>query len=405
MRTVIGIDVSKASSQVAILVDGQLSQRIKIDNNQIGFQELDHLIQIATGSVEIVFEATGVYSRRLQHFLEQHTYPYCRLNPLAAKKDMDRLRPNKNDINDAIGLAQCQYELNYLRTYVEAPVYQELQIMSRYYQQVNDDLVRGKNRLHKALQMTFPELEGLLSTTSGDQYWTLVAQFPHADLVLQHEVEILATTILSSTKRNMSAKRANDLAIKLFKLAHLTAATVSANSYEVKVIHKLATQLMSLHHEKQEIIDRMVKLCEPLPEYRILMSIPGFAETTSVSLIGELGDIRRFKTANKLNAFIGIDLRFNDSGNYKSSGFITKRGNHLARKILFKAIGNMASSAAHNHPSHINDWYQKRKRSLSSKGTKKITIGAMDRLISTIHHLVLTNQTYDYTVATTHQHN
>ncbi len=135
------------------------------------------------------------------------------------------------------------------------------------------------------------------------------------------------------------------------------------------------------------------------------MSIPGFAETTSVSLIGELGDIRRFKTANKLNAFIGIDLRFNDSGNYKSSGFITKRGNHLARKILFKAIGNMASSAAHNHPSHINDWYQKRKRSLSSKGTKKITIGAMDRLISTIHHLVLTNQTYDYTVATTHQHN
>lgn len=405
MRTVIGIDVSKATSQVAVLVDGQLSQRIKIDNNQVGFQELDHLIQIATGSVEIVFEATGVYSRRLQSFLEQHSYPYCRLNPLAAKKDMDRLRPNKNDINDAIGLAQCQYELNYLRTYVEAPVYQELQVMSRRYQQVNDDVVRGKNRLHKALQMTFPELEGLLSTTDGDQYWALVAQFPHADLVLQHKVEVLVTTILSSTKRNMSAKRANDLAIKLFKLAHLTAATVSANSYEVEVIHTLATQLMDLHHEKQDIIDRMVELCEPLSEYRILMSIPGFAETTSVSLIAELGDIRRFKTANKLNAFIGIDLRFNDSGNYKSSGFITKRGNHLARKILFKAIGNMASSATHNHPSHINDWYQKRKRSLSSKGTKKITIGAMDRLISTIHHLILTNQAYDYTVAITHQHN
>lgn len=47
MRTVIGIDVSKATSQVAVLVDGQLSRRIKIDNNQVGFQELDHLIQIA----------------------------------------------------------------------------------------------------------------------------------------------------------------------------------------------------------------------------------------------------------------------------------------------------------------------------------------------------------------------
>ena len=405
MRTVIGIDVSKSSSQVAQLVDGQLITRVKIDNNQIGFQELNHMIETSAGEVEVVFEATGVYSRRLQTFLENHNYAYCRLNPLAAKKDMDRLRPNKNDINDAIGLAQCQYELNYSRSYVEAPVYQELQVMSRRYQQVNEDLVRVKNRLHKALQMTFPELEGILSTTEGDQYWTLVGQFPHADVVLAHDVSVLTTTVLSSSKKNMSVNRATNLAMKLTKLASLAAPVVPVGSFEVEIVHDLSLQAANLHQTKRTIISRMVDLCEPLPEFQILQSIPGFAETTSVSVIAELGDIRRFKTANKLNAFIGIDLRFNDSGNYKSNGFITKRGNAVARKILFKSIGNMASSATRNHPSHINDWYQKRKRSLSSKGMKKITIGAMDRLISTIHHLVLTNQNYDYTVAKKHQHN
>lgn len=40
----------------------------------------------------IIFEATGVYSRRLQAFLEEDSYDYTRLNPLEAKKQLDRLR-------------------------------------------------------------------------------------------------------------------------------------------------------------------------------------------------------------------------------------------------------------------------------------------------------------------------
>ena len=37
----------------------------------------------------------------------------------------------------------------------------------------------------------------------------------------------------------------------------------------------------------------MVALAQPLPEYDILRSIPGIAEATATSIIGELGDIRR----------------------------------------------------------------------------------------------------------------
>ena len=39
---------------------------------------------------------------------------------------------------------------------------------------MNEDLVRAKNRLHKVLQVTFPELENLLSTPTGEQYWNLM---------------------------------------------------------------------------------------------------------------------------------------------------------------------------------------------------------------------------------------
>ncbi|MEK0104683.1 transposase, partial [Bordetella pertussis] len=74
-----------------------------------------------------------------------------------------------------------------------------------------------------------------------------------------------------------------------------------------------AQELLRLSERRQVVLDEMVSLAQPLPEYEILLSIPGIAETTVTSLIGELGDIRRFQSANQINAFIGIDLRHYES--------------------------------------------------------------------------------------------
>lgn len=85
MRTVFGIDVSKASSEVAILVNGEKVHSYSIPNDSIGFSRLLNDLKTVTNP-EIVFEATGVYSRRLQVLLDNNSYPYTRLNPLEAKK-------------------------------------------------------------------------------------------------------------------------------------------------------------------------------------------------------------------------------------------------------------------------------------------------------------------------------
>ncbi|MGQ2287748.1 IS110 family transposase [Leuconostoc suionicum] len=62
----------------------------------------------------------------------------------------------------------------------------------------------------------------------------------------------------------------------------------------------------------------------------------------------------------------------------------------------------MASTASYVHPSHINDWYQRKEQSSMSNGTKKITIGAMSRLLRTMHYLVINNQLYDCNTASKH---
>ncbi|HEM4325327.1 IS110 family transposase [Streptococcus suis] len=384
MRAVFGIDVSKASSEVAILVNGEKVHGYTMSNDALGFARL--LGDLRTvHKLEIIFEATGVYSR-----------PYTRLNPLEAKKQLDSLRVRKTDQIDAEKLAQSQFVLSRKPTYVQEEVYQNLRALSRFYQNLTEDIVRAKNRLHKVLQVTFPELETILSTPSGEQYWNLVIAFPCKDFVLELSKDKLSESIRQSTSKRISDKRVAYLAEKLIGLANQSYCAVKKNSPMLEEVRYYTKELLRLSEQRQTVLDQMVELAQPLPEYDILLSIPGIAETTATSIIGELGDIRRFQSANQINAFIGIDLRHYESGNFLAKEHITKRGNPYARKILFKCIHNIAS-ASHTKPCHIADFYEKRKRQSQTTSTKPHTIASIHRLIRTMYYLITHNKLYDYT--------
>ncbi|WP_438478790.1 IS110 family transposase [Streptococcus pluranimalium] len=394
MRTVFGIDVSKTSSEVAILVNGEKVHGYTMPSDAIGFARLlDDLKTVHTP--EIVFEATGVYSRRLQAFLEENGYAYTRLNPLEAKKQLDSLRVRKTDKIDAEKLAQSQLILNRKPTYVQEEVYQHLRDLSRFYQNLTEDIVRAKNRLHKVLQVTFPELENILSTPTGEQYWNLVADFPCKDFVLNRTNSELMYSICQSTSKRISNKRVAYLVEKLTELAKQSYSAVKKSSPMIEEVRYYAQELLRLSERRQTVLDEMVTFAQLLPEYEILLSIPGIAETTATSIIGELGDIRRFQSANQINAFIGIDLRHYESGNFLAKEHITKRGNPYARKILFKCIHNIAS-ASHTNPCHIADFYEKRKRQSQTTSTKPHTIASIHRLIRTMYYLITHDKLYDY---------
>ena len=396
MRAVVGIDVSKTSSEVAILVNGEKVHGYTILNDAIGFNRL--LGDLKTvHNPEIIFEATGVYSRRLQAFLEECGYAYTRLNPLEAKKQLDSLRVRKTDKIDAEKLAKSQLVHNRKPTYVQEEVYQHLRDLSRFYQNMTEDLVRAKNRLHKVLQVTFPELENLLSTPTGEQYGNLVMAFPCKEFVLSLSQSDLCEIIRQSTSKRISEKRIAYLTDKLIKLAKQSFCAVKKTSPMLEEVRYYAQQLLRLSERRQVVLNDMVALAQPLPEYDILRSIPGIAENTATSIIGELGDIRRFQSTNQINAFMGIDLRHYESGNFLAKEHITKRGNPYARKILFKCIHNIAS-ASHTNPCHIADFYEKRKRQSTIASTKPHTIASIHRLIRTMYYLITHNKLYDYSL-------
>ena len=312
-------------------------------------------------------------------------------------KQLDSLRVRKTDKIDAEKLAHSQFILNRKPTYAQEEVYQHLRDLSRFYQNLTEDIVRAKNRLHKVLQVTFPELENLLSTPTGEQYWNLVMAFPCNEFVLSLSQSNLCEIIRQSTSKRISEKRIAYLTDKLIKLAKQSFCAVKKTSPMLEEVRYYAQELLRLSEHRQVVLDDMVALAQPLPEYDILRSIPGIAETTATSIIGELGDIRRFQSTNQINAFIGIDLRHYESGNFLAKEHITKRGNPYARKILFKCIHNIAS-ASHTNPCHIANFYEKRKRQSTTASTKPHTIASIHRLIRTMYYLITHNKLYDYSL-------
>lgn len=397
MRTVFGIDVSKASSEVAILVNSEKVHGYSFPNDAIGFsrpfydlEQVDH--------PEIIFEATGVYSRKLEAFLKNNNYNYTRLNPLEDKKQLDSIRHRKTDKIDAESLAQTQFVLQRKPSDVQEEIYEQLRDLSRFYQNLTEDIVRNKNRLHKVLQATFPEIEQLLSKPSGEQYWNLIIAFPLSFVVLNQSREELERTIWHSTSKCISEKRVATVTDKLLELAHQSYPAVSLTSPMLEEVRYYAQELLRLSAQRQGVLDNMIQLAQTLPEYEILLSIPGISETTATSIIGELGDVRRFKSSNQINAFIGIDLRHYQSGDYLAQEQITKRGNPYARKILFKVVHNVVSASRYQ-PCQIADFYGKRKRQSLNTSTKSYTIASMHRLIRCLYYLITHNKNYDYTLA------
>nr|WP_238400322.1 IS110 family transposase [Staphylococcus pseudintermedius] len=61
----------------------------------------------------------------------------------------------------------------------------------------------------------------------------------------------------------------------------------------------------------------MIDLAKNTTEFENIISIPGIGELTATLLIGELGNIREFKTNKQLNAFVGIDIKRYQSGTSK----------------------------------------------------------------------------------------
>ncbi|MFS0559355.1 transposase [Terribacillus sp. 179-K 1B1 HS] len=170
---------------------------------------------------------------------------------------------------------------------------------------------------------------------------------------------------------------------------------VSPNSIQTQKVQYYANQLLQLLEEKEKISFQLIESSKKLPEFELLVSLPGIGEISAALFIGEFGDLSRFSDHKKVNAFIGIDIRRYQSGKYHGQDRINKRGNPKGRKILYFIVRNMIrqQKAA---PNHIVDYYYKLKKQPIPKKDKVATVACMNKLLKCIYSMIKNNTLYDY---------
>ncbi|HAR0589305.1 TPA: IS110 family transposase, partial [Enterococcus faecium] len=89
MPYILALDVSMGHSYSVLYKDDTCLFEDEIEHTQRGFHALLEEIQHLPERPLIVFEATGIYSRPVEKFFQDHHFSYCLLNPLEAKKQME----------------------------------------------------------------------------------------------------------------------------------------------------------------------------------------------------------------------------------------------------------------------------------------------------------------------------
>lgn len=108
--------------------------------------------------------------------------------------------------------------MNRAVTYKISPVYRKLMDFSRFYQEVSKDVATHKNRLHRSLQLVFPEIEHVLSNTNNELYWSVVSQFSQASQVTEEYSfnEVVDLILKGDPKEDLTCTRRTNCPQSLF---------------------------------------------------------------------------------------------------------------------------------------------------------------------------------------------
>ena len=347
----VGIDVSKGKSTVAVLdITGEvIFDPFEITHDLIGFNQLLlKLDSLNKNDIKILMEATGHYHLPLLNFLLEHDFFVSVENALIIKKycDMD-LRKVKNDRKDALKIAvYCSEKWHKLKQFKSSDeIREQLQFLSRQYSEYIAIQTKLKVQLTNLIDKTFPGLKEIVNSESRYQLLLDIYQkYSYPSLVLQKSKTIFINDI-NKMALKYNHKVGKSIGEEIYKKAPNIATSCDYNDSLQLTINSCVSLLRNSSQVTSDIINKMDNLAKNLKEYEIVSNMSGVGVKTRARLIAEVGDITRFKNANCLIAYCGIDTPPYQSGTFNSTQrHITKRGNKYLRKVGYEVTKSIKSS-------------------------------------------------------------
>lgn len=158
---------------------------------------------------------------------------------------------------------------------------------------------------------------------------------------------------------------------------------------EHAAVRALLRQLDFYAEELREVDAELGQVALRRQDVRRLMTIPGVDATVALSLVAAVGDFTRFRTPDRLVAYLGLNPRVRQSGGQPAThGRITKAGRAHARGMMVEAAW-----AAAKTPGPLRAFYQ---RVRARRGMQIAVVATARKLTALCWQLVITHQDYAF---------
>jgi len=384
----IGIDIHKRSHEVVILDDSgkPLGKSFKIGNSHDDLKHLFERIRTLNPNGEPVrfgMEATGHYWQALYSHLKTSGQEVIILNPLRTHAYRARsIRRAKNDRIDARSIAdiirtesQSDYALNDEDLLA-------LRQLTRMRVEMVDLVSSQKRRLLALLDRTFPEFETFFAEKYGKTALMLLHTYPTTQAIVAAGVDSLTTLLEQYSRKYYGREKAEHIFVTAQRSFGVQFGQ-KADGLQIKV---LVGQVLYLEEQQKQLDREIARYLKAVPN--CLTTISGIGNILAAALLGEIGDIRRFKNAKALVAYAGLDPLVMQSGEFTAKrAHLSKRGSTHLRRAVWLA----AAAATRNDP----DFRELLKRKIAEGKPYHVALGAVaNKLLHVIYAVLRDNKPY-----------
>jgi transposase len=383
MTLYVGIDVAKRRHTAVVLDEqGQVVMKaFSIQNDRAGMDDLLARLAAVNEPVEVGLEATGHYWLALFDQLRRASYPVYVFNPLQVHAyQRSGIRKRKTDKSDAIWVADYLRVSGPLADPLNPDVHLQLRRLARFRSSLVDQIGDAKRRILTVLDQVFPEYERLFSNVFIASSRRLLSEAVTAQDFADFDLDELTDLLHQSSRGHFGRDKAETIQ-RVARQSIGVGFLADAARLELGC---LLAQLNFLEDQVTQVEQALETLINQLPK-QYLTTIPGIGSVAAATILGEIGDIRRFASPEKLVAYAGIDPTVYESGEFQGSqAHMSKRGSPHLRRALW-----LAATSARLHDPELRAYYDKRRAEGKAYGT---VMGALCRKLLARIYVVLREQ-------------
>lgn len=336
----VAIDVAKLTHQVLLELPTGKRRSLRVQNTRIEIERLVTLLRSLDCPCDVAFEPTGDYHRPLAYILGQAGCRLSLVSSLAVARTRDAMYNSwdKNDPKDAqviLHLMKTGTTQRYLDPLVTG--HQDLQELANTYQQVSLRKVRLQHSIvTHHLPLYFPEAERYLHSSRAEWFTDLLLFTPCPAAVRRY-----TKAAFVAAAREQIAGRKVDKARWLADF-YDTAATslglpVSESSEAMRMFRIVLEEYRALCVLRKRLEADVVTRLAHQPDFIRLQTLPGIGPILAMIILAEARDLRRFGCARQFLKYCGFDLCTEQSGQFRGTTHLSKRGNARLRYAFWMA--------------------------------------------------------------------